>query len=166
MAVQPAIVAARLQEILDYQFSDPINACSALVASQMASWQHFGPRDRSGITKEHREGNKKLALLGDAALRFVLVEREWDHDSYRGVDSFVQGFIQQNISSALSNRNLNTVGRKSGIYDLVITEPSLWGHVSDGMVATAVEATIGAVYIDSDRDMNAVKKVMRKLELL
>lgn len=153
------IVAVKLQEITGYQFSDPLNACSALVASILASDRIPGYNKRSGFTKPHHEGNKKLALLGDAVLRLVLAERGYDHDSYKGM-------IQATISSVLSNKNLNMVGRRNGIHTLVVTEVSTCGFVSDNMVATAVEATFGAVYVDSNRDVNAVKEVMRKLEII
>lgn len=47
----------------------------------------------------------------------------------------------------------------------MITNPGHCGPVSQGTLATTVEAILGAIYLDSDKDMDAVKSAMAALEL-
>lgn len=62
----------------------------------------------------------------------------------------------------LSNKNLNRLGRDLGVEKLLVMNP---GQVlaSDYMVATMIEAIIGAVYLDGD--MKAVEQLMVSLGL-
>ena len=65
----------------------------------------------------------------------------------------------------VSNVNLAQAGRVAGLDALVIGNPSQLGMVSDKTVATTVEALLGAVYLDSGKDIVAVKSAMRALGL-
>jgi dsRNA-specific ribonuclease len=62
----------------------------------------------------------------------------------------------------LSNKNLNRIGRRLGIEKYLIMNPGL-NLASDYMVATLVEAIIGAVYLDGE--MKAVERLMVNLGL-
>jgi ribonuclease III len=62
----------------------------------------------------------------------------------------------------LSNDNLTSIGRKLGIEKLLVLSPGArWA--SDYMVATTMEAIIGAVYLDGG--MKAVGQLMANLGL-
>lgn len=69
------------------------------------------------------------------------------------------------VSTIGSNANLAKVAREVGLDDHVILNPGHIGAVSDKTLATTVEAILGAVYLDSDKDMDAVKTAMSQLEL-
>lgn len=65
-----------------------------------------------------------------------------------------------------SNANLAKVGRKLGIERHVqqsLTNPQ---KLSIKMIATAVEAVVGAVYLDCGRDLLVVKRVITKMEIV
>ncbi len=60
----------------------------------------------------------------------------------------------------LSNKNLSRIGRSLGIERFLVMNPGLL-MASDYMVATMMEAIIGAVYLDGD--MQAVETLMVNL---
>ena len=75
----------------------------------------------------------------------------------------MSGMIQPVVSSVGSNANLDAIGRGHGLDQFVVTNPSSWGAVAPGTMASTVEAILGAVYLDGG--MDAVKLVMRTLGL-
>ena len=56
-------------------------------------------------------------------------------------------------------------GRAAGIDAYVLLNPGHRGPVTDKVMANAVEAIIGAVYLDSGKDMESAKKLMMFLNL-
>ncbi|KAH1283726.1 hypothetical protein KXW56_001719 [Aspergillus fumigatus] len=91
--------------------------------------------------RAHRsDGNKDLAQVGDAVLQLILVM-----DGYEAKGS--RGYINQIVSSTASNPNLAQAS------------------VSPGVMAQTVEAILGAVYLDSQMDVQAVRAVMASLSL-
>jgi Ribonuclease-III-like len=60
----------------------------------------------------------------------------------------------------LSNENLNRIGRRFRIEKLLVLSPGA-ETASDYMVATMLEAVVGAVYLDGG--MEAVEKLMTNL---
>lgn len=71
------------------------------------------------------------------------------------MDSIVQRIV--------NNTNLERVGRRIHIEDLVNKNPSMQGVVPPRTVSDTVEAILGAVYLDSGKDLDAVKLVMANL---
>lgn len=57
------------------------------------------------------------------------------------------------------------IGRQNGLQVYINNNPSQLGVVSDKTLATTVEAILGAVYLDSGKDLDIVKAVMRALGL-
>lgn len=69
------------------------------------------------------------------------------------------------ISNKGSNVHLGEVCSKYGFDRLLYTDPSQLGSVSYRTRATAVEAILGAVYLDSSLDISAAISVMEALRL-
>ncbi|RHZ47227.1 ribonuclease III domain-containing protein [Aspergillus thermomutatus] len=106
--------------------------------------------------RPHRcDGNKDLAQIGDAVLRLILVM-----DGYEAK----AGYINQIVSSIASNSHLAQMGSKAGLENLILINPSQT-IVSPGVMAQTVEAILGAVYLDSEMDVQAVRAVMALLSL-
>ncbi|GFF52847.1 hypothetical protein IFM51744_07950 [Aspergillus udagawae] len=101
------------------------------------------------------DGNKDLAQIGDAVMRLILVM-----DGYEAK----AGYINQIVSSVASNSHLAQVGSKAGLENLILINPSQ-ASVSPGVMAQTVEAILGAVYLDSEMDVQAVRAVMAVLSL-
>ena len=71
-----------------------------------------------------------------------------------------------NILSTIGTKaHLAAVGRGFGIDALVIMNPGHCGPVSDGVVATAVEAIIGAIYLDCGKNMDVVRSFIATIDL-
>jgi ribonuclease-3 len=62
-----------MADIVDYQFSDPILLKEALEVA--------GACNQPGGVTGDREGNKKLALLGDAVIRLLILDRWYEESS-------------------------------------------------------------------------------------
>ncbi|KAG6997512.1 hypothetical protein G7Y79_00040g076770 [Physcia stellaris] len=168
MATQETAEAVTsVKAILGYHFTD----LSLLIEALQAS----GPlvRPDSGWLKS--EGNKRLALLGDAALRLALLEpwyqgtgdyryylksfnvKRWGSDFWRGSGDHL-------VSSSACNANLGMIGYRNGLDRFINNiDPGQKGVTANGTMATTVEAIIGAVYLDVANDLDAVRKVMRTL---
>ena len=70
---------------------------------------------------------------------------------------------RKNVSG---NDNLALVGKKLGLGELLRQHPRNVQDVSPGMLATAVEAVVGAVWLDSGMKMHEVKVVMGRMGLI
>ena len=69
------------------------------------------------------------------------------------------------VQQVANNTNLSTIGRQNGLAAYINTNPSQEGLISEKTLTNTVEALLGAVYLDSGNDLNAVKLVMRALGL-
>ncbi|OJI84696.1 hypothetical protein ASPTUDRAFT_532401 [Aspergillus tubingensis CBS 134.48] len=103
------------------------------------------------------DGHKELALVGDAVLKLALTL-----DGYEAKRS--RDLISKTLQTKASNVNLALVGRRMGLDNLVIVNPSQAGMVSDKVMANTVEALIGAVYMDSN-SIDAVRPVLAAMGL-
>ncbi|MCJ1479872.1 hypothetical protein MMC06_000026 [Schaereria dolodes] len=144
-------VAGKIQgaeTAIGYRFKDPQILWEALQAA--------GSSVRRAGEREIRDGNKRLALLGDTILKLVLVE-DWYNSQRARVDA------DQAIQNIGSNANLDRVGREHGLSTLINTNPSQGSFVSPVTMSATVEAILGAVYLDDG--METVKQVMQTLGL-
>ncbi|CAI9629896.1 unnamed protein product [Alternaria burnsii] len=108
---------------------------------------------------EGLDNNKRLSVLGDAVLAKVLCSAWYEARSSTGrVRSQAQWTQLRN--ETLSNDALARRGYQVGLDRCVIVADSK-PAVSPKMVATTLEALIGAVYQDGGDD--AVRRVMRSL---
>lgn len=76
----------------------------------------------------------------------------------------ISEFTSNILQTRASNVNLALVGRRMGLDKVVIVNPSQAGMVSDKVMATTVEALIGAVYMDSN-SIDAVRPVLAAMGL-
>ncbi|RHZ60737.1 uncharacterized protein CDV56_106795 [Aspergillus thermomutatus] len=138
--------AAFVENIIQYAFTNRAILYEALRAA--------GNLVLTG--RPHRsDGNKDLALIGDAVLRLILVM-----DGYEA--NF--GRIDQTVQAQASNPNLTQIGFQAGLENFILINPSQ-STVSNNVMATTVEAILGAVYLDSDMNVQAVRAVMAVLNL-
>ncbi|OBT56371.1 hypothetical protein VE04_03498 [Pseudogymnoascus sp. 24MN13] len=104
------------------------------------------------------EGNKRLAMIGDAALKLAILDALRSRNLPRGsMDSIVQRIV--------NNTNLERVGRRIHLEDLVNRNPSQQGDVPPRTVSDTLESILGAVHLDSGSDIGAVLLVMANLGL-
>lgn len=65
-----------------------------------------------------------------------------------------------------NNASLAKAGFLKGLDRFIHLNPSARGHVTDNLMATTVEAVIGAVYLDSGYDIAVARKVIIRLGIL
>ncbi|KAK3661231.1 hypothetical protein LTR56_000354 [Elasticomyces elasticus] len=105
------------------------------------------------------QSNQRLALLGDALLKHVLLDDWYPTGKPKGSGNAI-------VSSIGSNSNLASVARDCDIEPCIITHPGHRGAVSAATLSTTVEAILGAIYLDSDKSMTEVRGTMRVFGLM
>ncbi|KAF2749812.1 ribonuclease III [Sporormia fimetaria CBS 119925] len=100
--------------------------------------------------------NKRLALLGDRALSMALCEL-W----------YMSGNAPKHYNSmnedTITRAKLAVTGRQLGIQSMILQAEG--NKISPNHVAETFEAVLGAIYVDSDHDLGAVKRVIRHIGL-
>lgn len=89
---------------------------------------------------------QRLEYLGDAVLNLCVAE-----EAYRKLPGAGEGELSKARSAVINNRNLVRVGERIGIAGVLRTDPSVLkkgGGVTRKMIADAVEAVAGAVFLD------------------
>ncbi len=89
---------------------------------------------------------QRMEYLGDAVLNLCIAE-----ETYRRLPGAGEGELSKARSAIINNRNLVRVGERIGIPGALNTDPSVrkrGGGVTRKMVADAVEAVTGAVFLD------------------
>ncbi|KAL1798162.1 hypothetical protein ACET3X_002199 [Alternaria dauci] len=146
--------AADIETVLEYLFTDKRIAVEAV---QMAAPQIACINNNNNF--ESLDNNKRLSVLGDAVLAKILCGAWFEARTPSGrVRSQAQWTQLRN--DTLSNDALARRGYDIGLDKCVIVAESR-PAVSPKMVATTLEAVIGAVYQDGGDD--AVERVMREL---
>lgn len=74
-------------------------------------------------------------------------------------------FTNSILSTKAGNTYIAQAGRNLGLDKLVIVNPAQAGMVADKVMASAVEAIIGAVFMDSDGSVESVRPVLAILGL-
>ena len=129
------------------------------------------------------DGNKRLAIVGDAVLKLVLASVWYDLPADRGKGRSKQilsfdtqstkadnhpypGFFSKEMERIGSNSNLSRVGHELYFDAFIDIHPSQLGQpVSVVTMATTIEAVLGAVWEDSGHSIEYVKDVMDALNL-
>ena len=160
MATQEEI--ATIELIIGYEFNDKTLLQQAFTAPRT----HTNPSD----------GNRRLALLGDAVLRIALMKYWYlTPGATRGNARSRKKFARADanvadgnhvLQSVATNDNLNNIGRNANLASFVICNPSQApGVISRRTMADTVEAILGAVYHDANINIVSVTPVMRNLGL-
>ncbi|EAU31612.1 predicted protein [Aspergillus terreus NIH2624] len=110
-----------------------------------------------GCAPYNPSGNKSLALAGDAILRQVLVDYGRERQTTPGRIPFRNPQIICKLTAPFM---------ADEIQNTITQNPGQWGVVAGkNVMATTMEAIIGAVYYDSNKDRNACERVMAALGL-
>lgn len=64
------------------------------------------------------------------------------------------------LKRVIANANLGRVGRDAGLQQHIIVNPGHVGDITERTMATTVEAILGAIYLDSKHDLEAVETAM------
>ncbi|RAO64137.1 uncharacterized protein BHQ10_000149 [Talaromyces amestolkiae] len=112
----------------------------------------------NGNTPGNKDGNKDLALVGDAILSLhVIIEGRQRHQCRERINK---------VESSLgANSSLARKGFKLGLESYIQGNQSQRGEISDRTMATTVEAIIGAIFVDSGCDYSVLPDVMARLGL-
>jgi len=89
---------------------------------------------------------QRLEFLGDAVLNLCVAE-----EMFRRLPDTAEGTLSKARSAVINNRNLVRVGLRIGVPESLRTDPSVrekGGGVTRKMVADAVEAIAGAIFLD------------------
>jgi ribonuclease-3 len=102
--------------------------------------------------------NERLEYLGDAILSSIVAE--YLFKKYPTKD---EGFLTKMRSKIVKRKTLNTIADKMGL-DLILTNYSL-GKMSNSMLGNALEALVGALYIELGYEKTKnyiIKRVLMK----
>lgn len=69
------------------------------------------------------------------------------------------------VQRTVKNPELERIGRQSNLEQLVNVNPSQQGIVPSHTITDTFEAVIGAVYLDSNKDLESVRLVIARLAL-
>lgn len=106
------------------------------------------------------EYNERLELLGDSVLSFVVAEQLYKTNRY-----FSEGELTRRRAILVNNHFLATKAKELDIGKYLLLgrgEKKQNGHRTPSNLANALEALIGAVYLDSDME-NAREFILNNL---
>lgn len=131
-----------IEERIGYRFRSPRLLEEAL--------RHGSAQSRA---KEERS-YERLEFLGDAVLNLCIA-----CDIYRMLPLAGEGVLTRARAAVINNRNLVQVGERIGVPESIIIDLSVRRKGSKGitrkMIADAVEAVIGAIFLDGGYDAAA-----------
>jgi|CXWL01.1.fsa_nt_gi ribonuclease-3 len=130
-----------LEEVIGYRFRDPG------LLRQAMSHKSFASESGSGVY------NERLEFLGDSVLAAVVA-----HALYAGYPQEAEGNLSKKKSLLVSRPSLAAWGEElqlgAHLY-LGVGEESTGGRTRHSLLANAVEALIGAIYLDGGYDQAA-----------
>ncbi|HHZ81513.1 MAG TPA: ribonuclease III [Flavobacteriales bacterium] len=108
-----------------------------------------------------KKSNERLEFLGDAVLGLSVAEYLYKQD-----ESAQEGALTQRRSKIVSRKNLNLLGSKIGLEDLLEVKMRR-EDIRANMVGNAMEAMIGAIYLDHGyrRTNMALVKLLKRFGL-
>jgi ribonuclease III len=140
---EPAIAepgaAAELETILEHRFAHPVLLERAMTHSSMAH--------ERGADQPQREDNETLEFLGDAVVGMVAAEAV-----YRRYPELSEGALTRLRGALVSRRHLAEVAAELSLGKYLLLgrgEERSGGRTKTALLANAMEAVIGAVYLDA-----------------
>ncbi|XMA14618.1 hypothetical protein WAI453_007409 [Rhynchosporium graminicola] len=112
----------------------------------------------AGSREGGNDGNKTLAMLGDAVLKVVVLDDLIITGASRGV-------ISQRTNNIVSNQNLAGICTTTGLAQYINGNPSQWGEEQTKTKTATIEAILGAVFLDSGKKIDCVRTAMAALGL-
>ena len=131
-----------LQEVLAYRFIDPALLERALTHSSYANEK----ANEKESEHESGEDNERLEFLGDSVIGMVAAQL-----LYRAHPDWREGELTRALHQLVDRRGLASLARELGLGDylrLGRTELSSAGRSKENILADAMEAVIGAMYLD------------------
>lgn len=124
-----------LQERIGYSFSDPSLLDAAMI--------HSSYRHEAGL----QEDNERLEFMGDAVLQMIVTER-----LLKRFPKDTEGELTQKRSAVVCEETLFEVEQRIGLLEFLRIGKGMEKQKNRGnrsMAADALEALIGAIYLDS-----------------
>lgn len=90
-----------------------------------------------------KDSNERLEYLGDAVLGTIVADYLFQRYPFRE-----EGFLTETRSKIVSRVSLNKLGRKIGLEKQLQVSPDLMRNPSATLLGDAIEAVIGAIYLD------------------
>ena len=137
-----------LEAALDHRFADPALLRQALTHSSLAH--------ESGAAEPQREDNERLEFLGDAVVGLVAAEFV-----YRCYPELSEGHLTRLRGALVSRKHLAVVAERLSLGKYLLLgkgEERSGGRAKTALLANAMEAVIGAVYLDAGLD--AVRRLI------
>ncbi len=138
-----AVRIDRLEQALDHRFRDRALLEKALRHSSYANEHSLGQTGEEGGL----ESNERLEFLGDAILALVVAEA-----LYEAKPDWREGDLTRSLHAIVEGRSLATLAQSidlGGVLQLGRTEESSGGREKPSILANAMEALIGAIYLDA-----------------
>jgi ribonuclease-3 len=118
-------------------------------------------------------GNARLALVGDKILDLMLLRRWYREGNTTGMPTPSRMdisliYTEQGTSllqTYACNKQLTSTARVLDLQRFIHQRPDLERNVPNSTLATTVEAILGAVWLDSNEDVQQVDEVMEKIGL-
>lgn len=136
-----------LEAALGHRFADASLLDTAL---RHASYAHERARDASDAADGEAESNERLEFLGDAVLALVVAEA-----LYAAKPDWREGELTRALHSVVEGRSLASLAASLGVGDVMRlgrTEESSGGASKPKVLEDAMEALIGAMYLDAGLD--------------
>ncbi|KAE8149027.1 ribonuclease III domain-containing protein [Aspergillus avenaceus] len=103
-------------------------------------------------------GNERLALIGDKVLALMLLQ-----DWYRTGNSTADGtYLLQDFAC---NKILASRARSIGLTRFIHPRQDIKREIPEHVLATSIEAILGAVWLDATQNISEVQSVMDKLQI-
>lgn len=138
-----------IEAVIGYRFVQRHLLDEALLAAgaSIARKDVHGPAD----------GNKRLALVGDAALQMAILD-SW----YSTGSSIEEGSLL--VRDFGSNNKLKDIAEQHGVDSQITMHPAQQGEKPRVTLASTIEAIIGAVWFDSGKSIETVQMVVKNLQ--
>ena len=162
------MIRAVLQRLGQVSQSGPDKDITTLVRREFglrARARHRGAYDEACTHSSMLDGdktglksNERLEFLGDVVLDMTMA-----HYLYRNFPEAQEGELTKRKSRIVNRKNLNLLGKKMGLHHLIKAKMRR-EDIHDTMVGNALEALIGAVYLDHgfDKTRNALLTMLKR----
>lgn len=110
---------------------------------------------------EEGEHNERLEFLGDAILNFLSGEYLYRHHPERGEDE-----LTRRRSALVDEKQLAKFAEEVGLdFRMRLGKGTIrdGGYQNPNLLSSTFEAVVGAYYLDNDRDIEAVRKIVEPL---
>ena len=118
-------------------------------------------------------GNKRLALIGDAVLRLSVLDEwypgggstgAWENRTQKYATDVAVATGHNMVVDVGTNEKLAELAKARHLTAWLIENPCQAGQEPKVTLASTVEAVIGAVWVDCDRNLAKVQQVIKQLQ--